>query len=148
MAMTAAAAQAGPVFPRHLTPVYLACRDHGVSCRIVAPGRDAFDLGGGDPHILLISDDELGRSARGPAGFDKQSLREFIGGAEAVLVSVGVPNQSDYFAASTAAAVLRKHVVIIETRVEQELPWLDFVSKANPAIQIVSSSGTGFGARQ
>jgi hypothetical protein len=60
-----------------------------------------------------------------------------------VAVVSGAPEPLVYRAVATQAALFRQHVVIVETRIEHEIPWLDFIRKTAPSLQILLSTVKG-----
>ena len=133
--LTAGAARTSP----HLKPICKAVADYGCRFAVVAQrsGRFRFPASEG-PMITLIADDL--DAALGPDGFHRKSLRRLIREAGcAVIVSSG-PEERVYQTAAATAVVMRQPVVLIETRIEQELPWLDFVQKTKPGLPTLVST--------
>ena len=64
------------------------------------------------------------------------------------MISSG-PEPIVYRAAADKAVQLRRHIVIIETRIEQEIPWLEFIKKTATKLPVLLSTvkgGTGMSA--
>jgi hypothetical protein len=93
------------------------------------------------PTIAMIGDDL--HEALGPAAFHQPSLRRLLRAAAGVAVISSGPEAIVYRAAADRAVQLRRHVVIVETRIEQEIPWLAFVHKTAPKLPILLSTVKG-----
>jgi hypothetical protein len=84
------------------------------------------------PTIAVIGDDILEALGPDPDAFHLPSLRRLLRAAAGVALISSGPEPIVYRAAADKAVVLRRHVVIIETRIEQEIPWLAFIRKTAP----------------
>ena len=91
--------------------------------------------------IILIGDD--GDASFGPAGFDKQSLRAIAATLDAAVVISSVTQPQLYWAGAAVAVACRRHVAIIETRPEQDLPWIAYLSAARPGLKLIVGTVTG-----
>ena len=126
----------------YLRPVLLAVNEFGCSFGVVPSGSEAFEPATTQPYILLVGDD----AAHGPSGFHQDSLRRYIGRCSAaVIVAVNEPPEQAYIAASAVAAVTRKDVLIVETRVSREGAWHRYIADANPdvAMTVWTAPATG-----
>lgn len=116
----------------HLRPIVQAVRDHGVDMMFVPQGRGAFRIPAGrkQPVIFMIGDDF--DCARGPDGFHLPSIRRSIRSARCFAVISSAPQLDAYSAMAVASAGTRGNTMIIETRPEQEIPWLALIQKLAP----------------
>ncbi len=122
----------------HLNPVFEAVRDFGVSVLIAPQCRDSLDEAldeARDASIVIIGDDT--DRALGPDGFHKPSMRRLLQRATETAVISSAPPEHVYAAMSTLAALGRRFVVIVETRPEQEIAWVEFIQAANPNLPIL-----------
>jgi hypothetical protein len=122
----------------HLNPVFKAVRDFGVSALIAPQCRDSLDEAldeARDASIVIIGDDT--DRALGPDGFHKPSMRRLFQLATETAVISSAPPEHVYAAMSTLAALGRRFVVIVETRPEQEIAWVEFIQAANPNLPIL-----------
>jgi hypothetical protein len=122
----------------HLNPVFEAVRDFGVSVLIAPQCRDSLDEALNetrDASIVIIGDDT--DRALGPGGFHKPSMRRLFQRATETTVISSAPPEHVYAAMSTLAAIGRRFVVIVETRPEQEIAWVEFIRAANPNLPIL-----------
>jgi hypothetical protein len=117
----------------HMNPVLEAVRDFGVGVMWVPQGKYSVDdalNAARNASIVLIGDDT--DRALGPTGFDQSSMRRLFQRAEHVAVIASAPPEHVYAGMSTLAALARCFVVIVETRLEQEIAWVEFAKEANP----------------
>ncbi len=122
--------------PPHLKPVWRAARDQGCEVAIIVPGGVAFDPPPSKrPLITMIADDL--DAAYGPVGFDGASLRRIIRRCAAAAVVSSGPDVRPYSAACTNAVLFRQDVLIIETRPEQEIPWVQLLQDVKPGIRLM-----------
>jgi hypothetical protein len=106
----------------HLFPLYDATASFACSLMNVFQGCETFEPPR-SPFIVVIGDDLA--LAWGPAAFGADSLDRVIKAAgHCVLITSG-PDPFPYRIAATAAARDRKNVLLIETRPNQQLAWLD-----------------------
>jgi hypothetical protein len=125
--------------PAHLRPIALAVRDQSCDFVLVPQEVKPFVLPlTGRPLIALIGDDMF--SAMGPTGFDQPSLRRLIAGCAAGAVVSSGPDERPYKSAATNAVLLRQNVVIVETRPEREIEWVNFLRDARPEIGLLICS--------
>ena len=128
--------------PAHLVPIWTVVRDHGVIFALVEQGGRPFRLRvTTSPTIALIGDDQ--EAAHGPAGFHGPSLQAACKRALAAVIVAGAPMPQLYIAAAAVAVLKRRHVVIVETRLEQEIPWIEFIRSACPNIRILVGTVKG-----
>jgi hypothetical protein len=102
--------------------------------RIVLPKRQR-------PVIMLIGDDL--HSAEGPEAFHKSSIRKFVKNAACCAVISCEALVEVYTAIATEAVLLRYSGVIVETRPEQEIQWVNFIREANNDIRMLLASVRG-----
>lgn len=127
----------------HLRPVLLAVRDHRVGMLFVGQSADPFRLPRDPkrPAIIIIGDDF--DRAVGPAGFHLPSVRRAFRAAGSFAVISSAPPVDVYQAMSTAAALTRRSVMIIETRPEQEIQWVSLIQKVAPKRPVIVSTVAG-----
>lgn len=118
--------------PPHLQPIARAIRDHGVDAVFVTQESGAFRLpfGASRPVIYLIGDDT--DRAIGPSGFHLPSIRRAIRKCQFFSVVASAPEPDAYTAMALAASATRRNTMIVETRIEQEIPWLGLIQKLAP----------------
>jgi hypothetical protein len=116
----------------HLRPIVQAVRDHGADMMFVSQADGTFRTLAGRkrPVIFMIGDDF--DEAKGPAGFHLPSVRRAIRSARCFAVVSSAPQADAYAAMAIAAAGTRRNTLIIETRPEQEIPWLALIQKLAP----------------
>lgn len=116
----------------HLRPIVQAVRDHDVDMLFASQTAGAFKPPAGRkrPVIFLIGDDF--DEAKGPGGFHMPSIRRAIRSALCFAVVSSAPQPDAYSAMAIAAAGTRRNTMIIETRPEQEIPWLALIQKLAP----------------
>jgi len=114
---------------------------HGCGYLIALPWAGPFVVPAKWPGaVILIGDDT--DAARGPAAFDAPSMGRVLRTCErAVVVSSG-PEPTPYKIAANAA-IAGRHALLVETRPEQEIPWLQFIQAAAPALPILVSTVKG-----
>ena len=127
---------------RHLAPLYAAARDHGCIVGIVPQGAGHFDPPpAGRPAIIILGDDL--DQALGPSAFDEQSLRRLLKGVRLAAVVACEPLPEIYESAAHHAVLLRKNVVIVETRPEQEIAWVNLIRSIAPDAAFLLGSVKG-----
>jgi hypothetical protein len=122
----------------HLNPVFEAVRDFGVSILIAPQSKDSLDEALGDSRdasIVIVGDDT--NRALGPDGFHKPSMRRLFQLATETAVISSAPPEHVYAGMATLAALARRFVVIVETRPEQEIAWVEFIQAANPNLAVL-----------
>ena len=120
------------VSPPHLRPIIEAVRDHRVGMCIVEQSAEPFCMPR-DPSrsaIVLIGDDF--DRAVGPGGFHLPSVRRAIRSCHAFAIVSSAPLVAVYKSVALTAALTRRNVMLVETRPEQEIPWLSVVQKLAP----------------
>lgn len=121
----------GNVAP-HLRPIVEAVRDHDVDMLFVPQSAGSFRMPPKHPRpVIYIVGDDFDQ-ALGPGGFHLPSMRRAIRGAYCFAVVSSAPQASAYTAMALAAAASRRNTVIVETRVEQEIPWVQLIQKLAP----------------
>lgn len=128
---------------KHLTPIFEAVDKAGALYLAVSQCDGSFP-----PHhfsvphnrsaIVMLGDDY--DAAYGPNGFHKPSVRSAIrSAADVVIVSSG--SETPAYLLAVAITVLQgRPVIIIETRLEQEQPWIDFVRSVDVSKHITLST--------
>lgn len=122
-----------PDMPPHQRPLWAAVVK-GCTYATVVQGDGAFRIPTKRPAVVVVGDDLA--SAKGPAAFNRRSLRRYLSRCSAVCIvsSEAVP---DAYAAIAAEAVdRRRDVAIIETQPEHEAEWLALVRQAAPLASV------------
>lgn len=120
----------------HLKPIWHAVRDFGCGYLLVTQNAGPFAVPPPErPAIITFGDDT--DVALGPAAFHRRSLRRLL-----VLVACAAIPEA-YASAAGVAAFERRHTVIIETRPEHEIPWLDLVLRIRPGGRLLVCSVRG-----
>lgn len=116
----------------HLRPLIEAVRDHSIGMLFAPQGTEAFRIPSDPkrPAVVIIGDDF--DSAMGPTGFHMPSIRRAIRACHAFAVISSEPQPAVYAEVAVTAAIARCNVMLIETRPEQEIPWLSLVQKLAP----------------
>lgn len=126
----------------HLSPIWLAVRDHGVMFTVIKQGQDVLILPEGrPPTIILIGDD--GDASFGPGGFHSESLLAIAATLDAAVVISSVTQPELYWAGAAVAVACRRHVAIIETRPEQEWAWIAFLRSQRPGLRLLVGTAEG-----
>lgn len=127
----------------HLRPVLEAVRDFRVGMLFVRQSAEAFRLphDPGRPAIVMIGDDF--DRAVGPDGFHLPSIRRAIRACSAFAVVSSAPTVDVYATIATTAAVTRRNTMLIETRPDQEIPWVALIQKLAPRCPIVLATVKG-----
>jgi hypothetical protein len=127
---------------KHLRPLLVAVRDHGCSLLVVTQHSGAFAP---PPQyarrlITLLGDDLT--QALGPSAFDRASVESALRAAEGVCIVACAPILEPY-AGAAALAVMGANSVLIETRPEHEISWVQFVQEAQPGIRTMLATVRG-----
>jgi len=130
----------------HVRPILEAVRDHRCGMLFVEQSADPFRIPR-DPArtaIVMIGDDF--DRAVGPSGFHLPSIRRAIRACSAFAVVSCEPLQHVYLAITFIAVGTRKNVMLVETRPEQEISWVQLIQKLAPGLPLLWA--TVEGARQ
>ncbi len=127
---------------RHLAPLYKAARDHGCIVGIIPQNAGPFDPPPADRPAIIVIGDDLDQ-ALGPAAFHEQSLRRLLKGVRLAAVVACEPLPEIYASAARHAVLLRKNVVIVETRPEQEIAWVNLIRSIAPDAAFLLGSVKG-----
>ncbi len=119
-----------PPEAEHMRPVMQLVRDGGIAFQFIGDTTDPFRIPSKRPALVILGDDM--ECSKGPARFHARSLRRAIEACHAIAIVSGAPVLQVYAAAALAAALNRRHAMIIETRVSHEAEWLQFVQKFAP----------------
>ncbi len=128
----------------HLVPLLLAARDNGIGLMIMGQrGASFLDVlaSATGPFIALIGDDT--DRAVGPGHYHQDSLRRLasvIGGA---MVVSSAPPVDAYAAMTVMPAVFGVNTVIVETRPEQEIPWVNALRSVQPDLPTILATVHG-----
>jgi hypothetical protein len=112
-----------------------AARDHGVGVCVVPQGAERFNPPRKHPNIVIVGDDM--HEAKGPAAFHRKSLVRFIKRASGAVIVSCAPLPAAYAAAATNAALFRQDILIVETRLQFEPAWKDFIETHHPGIALL-----------
>ena len=127
---------------KHLAPLYKAARDHGCVVGIVPQGVGPFEPPPADRPAIIILGDDL-HDALGPAAFHAKSLRQVLKDIRLAAVVACEPLPEIYESAARHAVLLRKNVVIVETRAEQEIAWVNLIRSIAPDTAFIIGSVEG-----
>lgn len=118
--------------PEYLRPILESVRDHHVAMLFVGQSDAPFRMPtkSDRPNIVIIGDDF--DQAIGPEGFHMPSIRRAIRACDAFAIVSSGPQAVVYASIAVTAAASRRNVMLIETRPEQEIPWLALVQKLAP----------------
>lgn len=119
----------------HMRPLFIAARDAGVAICLVAQRSPAFMIPSKRPSVLLIGDDM--HEAMGPGGFHQKSIRRFVRRCRSAVIVSCAPLVEAYASAAAVAAGLRLDVILVETRIEHEAAWKDFIEAARPGVSFL-----------
>lgn len=127
----------------HLRPVIGAVRDNRAGLLFVAQDSAPFDLPNDPkrPAIIIIGDD-FDKSV-GPSGFDLPSIRRAVASccSLAVVSSGAIPEP--YAAVTLSAVLMRKNAMLVETRLEHEIEWVNFIRATSPSAPLLISTVKG-----
>lgn len=134
--LAAAAREVAPYY----APIFKAAQS---GCNVIFCGQSAgrFDLPRGRPLLALIGDDTT--RALGPPGFHGKSLKRLVRSAGSGLIISGAPYLHLYALAATAASISSSAVVIVETRIEEELAWIELFQRTAPGCPLIVSTVEG-----
>lgn len=121
--------------PEHFRPIMEAARDHGVGVCVVPQGIERFDLPRNLPNIVIVGDDM--HEAKGPDAFHRKSLIRFIKRASGAVIVSCAPLTAAYAVAANNAALFRQDALIVETRLQFEPAWKDFIETHHPGIALL-----------
>lgn len=129
--------------PAYLRPIIESIRDHHVAMLFVGQTAKPFRLpkDPGRPAIVVIGDDF--DRAVGPEGFHMPSVRRAIRACTAFAIVSSGPQSAAYASIAVTAAASRRNVMLIETRPEQEIPWLALVQKLAPRRHVLLATVKG-----
>ncbi len=122
----------------HLNIVFEAVRDYGVRLltvvQIAVPFADALD-DTTRPFIAIVGDDT--ERSFGPGAFHRASLERVVRMADGAAVISSASPLEVYAGLAALAAFQRSNVVIVETRPEQEIAWVNFIEETVPGLPIL-----------
>ena len=122
--------------PAHMRPIWWAAMYGRCALLIVTQGAILEDLPPRlQPLITYVGDDTS--RADGPAGFPQGAIRELIRTSDVGPVVSSAPVVKAYRQAASAAIIHRRNVIIIETRPEQEIAWINFILEARPDMRLL-----------
>lgn len=125
----------------HLRPILSAVREFGSGLLLCGQGAGPFAVPRRRPLICIVGDDT--DRALGPAGFHRGSLRRLIRSADRGMLISSAPELQLYEAAALAAYLTGGTIIVVETRLEQEIPWLEFMQRASPGLPLIVSTVKG-----
>lgn len=129
--------------PPHLRPIIEAVRDRGAAMLFVGQSATPFRIpkDSRKPAIVLLGDDF--DHAVGPEGFHLPSVRRAMRACQAFAVVSSGPLAPVYASIAGASVIGRCNVMLIETRIDQEIPWLAMVQKLAPRRHVLLSTVKG-----
>lgn len=126
----------------HLRPIIKAVRDHGVDMVFAKQGSEAFRLPRtSNPAIIILGDDF--DCAMGPEGFHLPSIRRAIRAAHSFAVMSSAPQSAVYTAMALTSVATRRNTMLIETRPEQEIQWVNLIQKLAPGRMVCLATVEG-----
>jgi hypothetical protein len=129
--------------PEYLHPIIEAVRDHSVAMLFVPQGDEAFRIPSrpSKPVIVIVGDDF--DKAHGPDGFHLPSIRRMIRGCSSFAVVSSAAQPLVYATVAAVVAAMRQNAMLIETRPQQEIAWVQMIQKLAPGrfIQLATVKG-------
>lgn len=127
----------------HLRPVLEAIRDLRLAMMFVPQVAEPFRIPRNAhlPTLTIVGDDF--DSALGPDAFHMPSLRRAVRTSKAFAVVSSAATVDVYSCAVQTAAILRVNTLLVETRPEQEIPWLALIQQLAPRRPIWLSTVEG-----
>lgn len=129
--------------PPHLRVILETVRDLGTAFLFVPQGPEAFRIPDEPrkPAIVLLGDDL--EDCHGPDGFHMPSIRRAIRACSSFAIVSSAPQADAYEAIAQMAAATRRNVMLVETRLAQELAWLSLIQKLAPKRPILLATVEG-----
>jgi hypothetical protein len=129
--------------PPHLCELLTAVRDNRVAFLFVPQWATTFRIPKQPvrPAIVLIGDDFT--SALGPGHFHAASLRRVIRACASFTVVAGSARPEIYGAAADLVVASRKSALLVETRPEHEIQWVQLIQRYAPGRPICLSTVAG-----
>ena len=128
----------------HLLPLLLAVRNDGIGLMVLEQSGEPFMnvlTAAKGPFIALIGDD-TDRTV-GPGFYHQPSLRRLISLIGGAAVVSSTPPVEAYTAMACATTILRVNTVIVETRIEQEIPWITALRGVQPNLPMIVATVHG-----
>lgn len=122
----------------YLNAVFEVVRDHGVRLLTVEQISVSFVEVLDEttrPFIALVGDDT--ERSLGPDVFHRASLERLIRMADGAAVIASASPIEVYAGLAALAAFQRNNVIIVETRPEQEIAWVNFLQETVPGLPIL-----------
>ena len=128
----------------HLLPVFRAIRDHGLRLMILPQTREPFlqpmdEMG--EPFVAIITDDT--DRAVGPEHYHQESLRQLASVIDGAAVVASSPPPEAYATMTMMPVLYGVNTVIIETRPEQELQWINFLQDIQADLPLIIATVHG-----
>ncbi|MCB1784454.1 MAG: hypothetical protein KDI13_10735 [Alphaproteobacteria bacterium] len=130
-----------PQTPPYLKPVFEVVRDYGVGYLTLLQNGDGLEpdkLNSQVPMITVVGDDT--NAALGPGAFDSSTLKILTLRASCVSIISSEPVPNIYTLFSLMTGLLRANTLIIETRLEQEHAWVDYIRALAPHTPVILST--------
>lgn len=129
--------------PPYLWPIIESVRDHGVGMLFVGQTDKPFRAPkhSRQPTIFIMGDDF--DAAIGPDRFHMPSLRRAMRACKSFAIVSSCPPPAVYASVALTAAVSREDVMLIETRIEQEIAWLALIQKTAPRRHVLLATIKG-----
>jgi hypothetical protein len=126
----------------HLRPIIKAVRDHGVDMVFATQDTDAFRLPRtSNPAIIILGDDF--DCAMGPEGFHLPSIRRAIRAVHSFAVVSSAAQPDVYTAIALTSVATRRNTMLVETRPEQEIQWVNLIRKLAPGRMVCLATVAG-----
>jgi len=125
----------------HLVPIYEAVRDFGCVHAIIPQRSGPFDQPKESvrrPIMLTIGDDI--DTSMGPAAFDRRSIKRFVRSCTTAVIVSSEPIVQAYATVAMVAAIYRRNVILVETRLQHETAWLCVLRKMKPDLGVLLST--------
>jgi hypothetical protein len=118
--------------PPHLRPIIESVRDGDCAMLFVGQTAQAFRAprNSRQPVIFMIGDDF--DAAVGPEHYHMPSLRRAMRACKSFALVSSCPQPAVYASIALTATLSRENVMLIETRPEMEIPWLEMIQKTAP----------------
>jgi len=122
----------------HLLPIMTAVRDYGIAFVQILQDTGPVSFRFDRPTIIHLGDDL--HEAKAPPAFHEETLRAVLDSVSRVIIVANDAQPRFYALAATRAAILREHVLIIETLPQHEADWCTLIQKYGTGLPIVLCS--------
>jgi hypothetical protein len=122
----------------HLLPIMTAVRDYGIAFAQILQDTGPVSFRFDRPTIILLGDDL--HEAKGPPAFHEETLRAVLDNVSRVIIVACDAQPRFYALAAMRAAIIREHVLIIETLPQHEADWSNLIQNQRIGLPIVLCS--------